>query len=126
MAFAKKTDALVSIILFFHLFLLSINAENIKTDTFTDVPNSHWAFGPIHDMRRLGITDGIGNNLFGLGQTVKRCEFAAFLVKLLKWELVFPEEYSFIDNANRKELYYPYIETVLLNGAILKELKIQA
>jgi spore germination protein YaaH len=69
----------------------------------------------------LGITDGIGNNLFGLGQTVKRCEFAAFLVKLLKWELVFPEEYSFIDNANRKEWYYPYIETVLLNGAILKE-----
>ncbi|HEY8500831.1 MAG TPA: S-layer homology domain-containing protein [Clostridia bacterium] len=117
----KKTAVLFCIVLFFNLFSISISAENIKIDIFTDVPNDHWAFEPIHYIRRLGITDGIGKNLFGLGQTIKRCEFAAFLVKLLKWELVFPEEYSFIDNADRKEWYYPYIETALLNGAIVKE-----
>lgn len=120
-AYAKKTAVLFCIFIFFNLFLIPINAENFKTDIFTDVPNDHWAFEPIHYIRRLGITDGIGKNMFGLGQTIKRCEFAAFLVKLLKWELVFPEDYSFIDNADKKEWYYPYIETALLNGAIVME-----
>lgn len=117
----KKIAALFCIILIINLFSTPAYADNIKTDIFTDVPYDHWAFEPIHYIRRLGITDGIGNNLFGLGQTIKRCEFAAFLVKLMKWELVFPEEYSFIDNEDKKVWYYPYIETALLNGAVVKE-----
>jgi len=121
MACMKKIAVLFCFILILNLFPISTLADNNKTDIFTDVPDDHWAFEPVHYIRRLGITDGIGNNLFGLGQTVKRCEFAAFLVKLMKWELVFPEEYSFIDNADMNEWYYPYIETALLNGAVVKE-----
>lgn len=38
---------------------------------FTDVPEDHWAFKAIHDLRLLKITDGIGNNQFGLGKQLK-------------------------------------------------------
>ncbi len=72
-------------------------------------------------MRSLGITDGIGNNEFGLGLTIKRSEFAAFLVKLMNWDLSYPDEGSFADNLDKDRWYFPYIESALDHGAIIKD-----
>ncbi|MDD4048788.1 MAG: S-layer homology domain-containing protein, partial [Clostridia bacterium] len=50
-----------------------------ETDTqFTDVPENHWAAKSIHDLRSLKITDGIGNNQFGLGRTIKKVNLLLF------------------------------------------------
>ncbi|MDD4503619.1 MAG: S-layer homology domain-containing protein, partial [Clostridiaceae bacterium] len=53
---------------------------------FSDVPDNHWAYEPIHYFRYLNITQGIGGNKFGLGQSVKKSEFITMLVRLMDWE----------------------------------------
>jgi hypothetical protein len=88
---------------------------------FSDVPAGHWADKFIHELRSLGITDGIGSNRFGLGLTIKRCEFVAFLSKLMEWELITPEKGSFTDNMDAGKWYYSHIETALRKGVILKD-----
>ena len=92
--------------------------ENLR---FTDIPKGHWAEKSIYELRSLKITDGIGENKFGLGITIKRSEFVAFLVKLMKWELVCPEEGNFADNMDKNKWYYSYIETAMEHGVILKD-----
>ena len=48
---------------------------------FTDVPADHWAASAVEELRTLGFSDGIGDNQFGLGQTITRAQFAAFIAK---------------------------------------------
>ncbi|HOJ10567.1 MAG TPA: S-layer homology domain-containing protein [Clostridiales bacterium] len=98
--------------------LVPIHADENSVIRFSDVPEGHWADNAIHELRLLKITDGIGNNKFGLGLTIKRCEFVAYLVRLMGWELVKPEKGSFIDNMDNSKWYYPYIETALKSGVI--------
>ncbi len=85
---------------------------------FSDVPAGHWSYKVVHDLRLLGITDGIGNNRYGLGLAIKRCEFITYLVRLMGWELVRPEKGSFTDNMDKNRYYYPYIETALKYNVI--------
>jgi len=85
---------------------------------FSDVPIGFWADKDIHDLRALNITDGIGNNKFGIGLKIKRDEFVTFLVKLMGWTKVSPVKGSFTDNTNRAQWYFTYVETALKNGAI--------
>lgn len=89
--------------------------------SFADIPKGHWAEKSIYELRSLKITDGIGENKFGLGLTINRSEFAAFLVKLMKWELIYPEKGSFADNMDKNKWHYPYVETALKHGVILKD-----
>ena len=53
-----------------------------STARFSDVPEGHWADGVIHQLRSLGLSEGVGDNAFGLGQTITRGEFLAFIVKV--------------------------------------------
>jgi len=60
--------------------------------TFKDVPVDHWAYRDIERAYSLGITNGIGGGLFGLGKTVTYQESLAFLLKTLgktiEWDQV--------------------------------------
>ncbi len=60
----------------------------IKADvtSFSDVAPSHWAYNDILEMRTLGLTTGIGNNLYGIGRPVKRSEFVLFMKNLTQAE----------------------------------------
>ncbi|AUS96550.1 hypothetical protein CDQ84_07235 [Clostridium thermosuccinogenes] len=91
-----------------------------NTEPFFDVPAKSYAYDAIHKLRELNITNGIGNNQFGYGKTITRADFVTFLVRLMGWELVYPEEGSFNDNKDKKKHYYPYIETALKAGIIKK------
>lgn len=93
---------------------LNIMAQDIER--FNDVPKGHWADNDIHEFKALNITEGIGNNKFGFGQSIKRDEFAAFIVKLKGWEVANPNKGSFLDNQDTKTWYYKTIETCLKNG----------
>lgn len=103
------------------MFSYQVFAEDSKTGRFDDVPEGHWSDKAVHNLRQLKITDGIGNNRFGMGLTIKRSEFAAFLVKLMKWELIKPENGSFIDNLDDGKWYYSQIETALKHGVVTKD-----
>ncbi len=99
-------------------FSQSVYAENIS---FKDVPKGHWAEADINQLRGLQITEGIGNNQFGLGNTITRAEFVTFLVRILSWEVIKPSTGSFTDNQNVSTWFYPYLETALLKGVLTKD-----
>ena len=116
------------IVLFFLIFTLLINPfTNISISSaqqvtrFLDVPSGHFAYTQIHKLRELGITQGIGNNMFGVGRTITRGEFVTFLVRLMGWDIVKPAKGSFIDNMDLSHSFYGTIETALLNGVINKD-----
>ena len=111
------------------IFVLILSFSYAFTDNggnmvFMDVPAGHWAEESIYKLRGQGITDGIGNNKFGMGLTINRSEFAAFLVKLMKWDLYYPDKGSYTDNLDKGKWYFSYIETALKNDAIVKDCEI--
>ncbi len=118
---SKKFTTYVVMISILILTFSFVLAKNNTEPLFTDVPANHWAAEPIYKLRVMEITDGIGNNSFGMGLTINRNEFVAFLVKLMKWELVQPDKGSFTDNADKSKWFFPYIETALWNNAIVKD-----
>ncbi len=85
---------------------------------FSDVSSSHWAYEYVAKLKELNITNGVGNNKFGIGQTITKAEFVAFLCNILQLELTDVKIGSFADNQNIDEWYFPYIETALNNGII--------
>lgn len=89
-----------------------------EVERFSDVPENHWAYETIHYFRYLNITQGIGNNSFGLGQPVKKSEFITMLVRLMGWDLVATDSSSFSD-VSKDMWYHPYVETAVAHGAIL-------
>lgn len=90
-----------------------------EVERFSDVPEKHWAYEPIHFFRYLDITRGMGGNKFGLGQQITKSEFITMLVRLMGWELTETEDSSFSDISNDK-WYHPYIETAISHGAVLE------
>jgi len=129
----QKLCIKISIVLATIIFLIPLTAsaqpdtsgqkaqDNVSVKIFDDVPKGHYAFDDIHALRSMGIVSGMDNNSFGLGSSIKRCDFLILLVKLMGWELVNPEKGSFIDNMDRNKWYYPYIETALKHGVILAD-----
>lgn len=104
------------------VFEIHANSSKLpfEVERFSDVPENHWAYENIHYFRHLNIAQGKGNNRFGLGQTIKRSEFIAMLVRLMGWETVEAENSSFSD-VGRDKWYYSYVETAAAHGAISKE-----
>ena len=58
----------------------------VSAADYADVPDEHWATAVINEAAEAGIMYGRDNGTFGLGDTVKRSEFAAMLVRLMKWD----------------------------------------
>ena len=88
---------------------------------FTDVFTGHWAYHYIKQLRALGITDGVGDNRFAPDAQISRASFVTFLCRLMEWTLVSPSAGSFDDNRNTSAWYFPYIETALSNGAVMRD-----
>ena len=51
---------------------------------FTDVPNSHWAYGAINDVVASGIMKGYRGGMFKGNETVNRYEMAIIVSRLMK------------------------------------------
>lgn len=118
--FKKSILIFFSFILIFQTLLVGASTSIAKSssyEAFVDIEESHYAYKDIHDLRKLGITMGIGNNKYGVGKDIDRAEFVTFLVRLLNLELVSSENPSFEDVKNN-DWYYPYIETALKNNII--------
>ena len=82
-------------------------------EPFTDVPSNHWAAGVIEELRTLGFSDGIGDNQFGLGQTITRAQFAAFIAKVQGYSGTYPQAYT--DNTDANAWYYGSLNAMAAN-----------
>ncbi|NLK86868.1 MAG: hypothetical protein GX279_05175 [Clostridiaceae bacterium] len=88
---------------------------------FSDVPSDSYAYGAIHELRQMGIANGIGNNRFGYNQTITRGEFITMLVNLLEIDMLTPENGSFSDNLDSQKYYFAPVEAALIQGIISDE-----
>jgi len=88
---------------------LSVTAPLFAAEPFTDVPSDHWAAASIEELRALGYSDGIGDNQFGLGQTITRAQFAAFVTKVMELGGDYPQAYA--DNTDASAWYYSTLNT---------------
>ncbi len=95
-----------------------VHIVNGSNERFSDVPLGHWADQYVHKLKALGITKGKNSNAFGIGETLSKSEFIAFLVRLMDWEIDEPEEGSFRDNKDKTAWFYGYIETAIKQGVI--------
>ena len=60
---------------------LGIDEDPNANQPFSDVLPGHWAENAIATAAAYGITNGVGNGKFGIGQNVTRAELAGFLYK---------------------------------------------
>jgi len=89
-------------------------------ESYSDVPENHWAYESICRATELGLIGGVGGGKFGFGQEVTRAQYATMLCRLMGWTMLSPDKGSFDDNQNKNAWYYSAIETAYANGAILK------
>ncbi len=97
------------------------NPASDSSQPFSDVPSNSYAYEAIHELRRTGITNGVGDNRFGYGQTMTRGEFITLLVNLLRLDMSIPVNGSFTDNLNTNKYYFAPVETALSHGIISNE-----
>ena len=105
-------------ILSYTQYALSNNITKDEGQAFSDVPENSYAYIPVHELRKAGVTNGIGNNRFGFGRTLSRGEFVTFLARLMNWDITEPAVASFDDNQDPGKYYYAPIETALKQGVI--------
>ncbi|CAM3773955.1 S-layer homology domain-containing protein [Alkalicoccus chagannorensis] len=72
--------------------------------TFTDVPENHWAAGYIAQLADGMIIEGYGNDLFGPEDSVNRGQFAAMLVRAMELDTA-SGSHSFTDADGEFEDY---------------------
>lgn len=77
-----KFKVMTSIIL---MCIISV-CMSVSAASYSDVPADHWAVSVINEAAEKGIMQGRDDGTFGLGDTIKRSEFAAMLVRLMKWD----------------------------------------
>lgn len=65
------------------LIIFSFQTATYADSDFSDVPKNSYAYESINQLRKLGITDGIGSNNFGYGKAISKKDFAEYLIKLL-------------------------------------------
>ena len=79
--------------------------------SYSDVPSDHWAMSVINQAADTGIMQGRDNGEFGLGDTIKRCEFAAMLVRMMKWDKSVAEVSAFND-ANSSDWFFADVNSL--------------
>jgi hypothetical protein len=97
-----------------------LNVPAYAAGNFSDVPAGHWAYSDILELKDLGIINGVGENEFGMGRTLTRAEFAAFLCNLMKWELP-PSAESVFEDVAPEDWFSRYIAAALNAGAVFAE-----
>ena len=84
---------------------------------YSDVPAGHWAEETIDRITQTGVMQGRGNDIFGLGDSITRGEFAAMLVRLMGWQPISSDTPSFSDTA-ADSWYTESINTLAANDVV--------
>ncbi len=78
---------------------------------YTDVPADSWASESIEKAAQYDLMQGVGDGLFGYGNSISRAEFVTVLVRMFGWELPAADAAS-------AHWAQPYISAAAENGAI--------
>ena len=92
-------------------FAMNMMCPAVMAASYSDVPSEHWAVSVINQAADAGIMQGRDNGEFGLGDTIKRCEFAAMLVRMMKWDKSTAQVSAFTD-ANSNDWFYADVNTL--------------
>lgn len=111
--FVKKTRVLLTTALAGILC-----SQTVFAATFSDVPQTHWAYTEVTRANVLGLVSGMGDGIFGLGQTVTRGQFVSMLCRMFGWEMSNTQTGSFSDNQQPEQWYFAGVETAVQHGAI--------
>lgn len=87
---------------------------------YTDVPLEHWAASVINEAADAGIMQGRDNGTFGLGDTIKRSEFAAMLTRIMKWDKSSASS-SYFSDVNNTDWYFADVNTLAENNVCTDE-----
>ncbi len=112
-SFIKKHAIKITAAAITGCMLLATPAQVLAAEPFTDVPADHWAANVVEELRVLGFSDGIGDNQFGLGQTITRAQFAAFVQKVQGYNGNYPQAYT--DNTDPTAWYYGALNAMAAN-----------
>ena len=59
----------------------STDAENTGIQTFSDVASDYWGYGAVENSYKLGIMNGIGDNLFAPEENVTAAQFSTMVLR---------------------------------------------
>ena len=96
------------------LLALVLSTAALAAD-YTDVPADSWARESIDKAAEYGLMNGVGEERFGLGETISREQFVTILVRMFGWESVSGEDAA-IDIAD--SWAREFVNTAAANGVI--------
>ncbi|MCK5848065.1 MAG: S-layer homology domain-containing protein [Caldisericia bacterium] len=104
---------LLAVAVVFFLILIQIpKIESIDaSQSFVDVPQSHWAYEAIHYMADMGIVTGYPDGTFRPEKAILRQEMAVIAYKILGFDGLRPSKPTFSD-VPQSHWAYPVIETI--------------
>ncbi len=85
--------------------------------SFWDVPSSHWAYGHIYNVARLGYMTGYPDSSFHPGYGISRAEIASVMVQILKINSYDTSTRHFYD-VNSGDWFYAAVEKAYQRGII--------
>jgi len=100
---------------FLAVFLMLTCAPIPTRAAYSDAAGS-WAAEVIQKASAYGLMEGYPDGRFGVGEQMKRCEFAAVVCRMFDWIAVTPEEPTYPD-CPPSHWAYTYIETLVSQGA---------
>jgi len=77
---------------------------------FSDVPADGWAVQAVESAVNNGLMSGMGDGLFGYGETITRAQFVTVLGNMFGWDNVLPQTPTFTD-VLPQHWFYGYVET---------------
>ena len=87
------------------------------SNSYTDIPADNWSFQVVNTAKEYGLMQGVGEGVFGYGNTISKAEFIAVLDRMFGWEMINPDVPTF-SNVTKDQWFYPYIETAIKNKVI--------
>lgn len=84
--------------------------ESSSQVSFTDLPNTHWAYKYIADMVNKKVIGGYPDNKFRPNNTISRAEFATIIIKAADLQAK-KVNYSSFSDVKVTDWYSPFIET---------------
>lgn len=106
----KKTNLTKSILALTTALALS---HSPQATTFTDVSESHWAYGYIEDMASRGYMNGKGDGLFSPDTTLSNAEFCTIMANAF-----YGETLGVLRQENSTYWWEPYVESCYLRGGL--------
>ena len=91
-------------------------SEAEQTESYTDVPKTHWAYKSIQELTELGVVCGTGNGNFEPYRNVTRAEFVKMLMTALKTETT--ENVCTLTDVNTGDWYCGYVSTAQKIGMV--------